>query len=120
MGRGFRPVAPAAGMAAVALLSTWAGAQPAGGPPGPERPSPSTSAPAPAGGSPQPEQPEQPPPAAPSMPAPPPDANDANMPFYRWPRATDDWFGARSKLEDAGVTVNSRLVADYSEVFQGG
>ena len=44
----------------------------------------------------------------------------AGLPYLQQPRATGDWFGLRRNLEDAGVMVNARLVADYSKVFQGG
>ncbi len=37
-----------------------------------------------------------------------------------WPRATDGWFGARQRLEEAGIAINARLAADYSKVFSGG
>jgi porin len=37
-----------------------------------------------------------------------------------WPHASDDLFGARSKLENAGVAFDVLLTADYSKNFQGG
>jgi porin len=39
---------------------------------------------------------------------------------FTWQHATDDPFGYRSKLENAGVTFDVLLTADYSKNFQGG
>src|SRR4051812_15086233 len=64
-----------------------------------------------------------PPPPQPEAPTPqtqPIGAAPAGLPFPQWPRATGEWFGLRRNLEDAGVMVNARLVADYSKVFLGG
>jgi porin len=64
-----------------------------------------------------------PPPPQPETPMPqmqPLGTEPANLPYLKQPRATGDWFGLRRNLEDAGVMVNARLVADYSKVFQGG
>src|SRR5271156_4695272 len=34
--------------------------------------------------------------------------------------ATDDWFGARSRLDAHGIDIEPYLIVDYSKVFMGG
>jgi porin len=70
-----------------------------------------------------PSAPWDPPEPQPEMPMPqmqPLGTAPAGLPYLQQPRTTGDWFGVRRNLEDAGVMVNARLVADYSQVFQGG
>ena len=47
-------------------------------------------------------------------------ALDADKSFLEWSHLTDDWFGLRPKLEDAGVTFTINLTADYTRVLSGG
>lgn len=63
--------------------------------------------------------------AAPTPAPPPPPAKregfgaDA-LPWWDWPRATGDWGGLRSGLEDAGVTIAGSFTLNWSSVFDGG
>jgi hypothetical protein len=40
--------------------------------------------------------------------------------WTRWTRATGDWGGARNALEEAGISFNGSLVADWGRVLSGG
>jgi porin len=41
-------------------------------------------------------------------------------PWTKWGRATGDWGGARTTLEDAGLTISGFFVFNWSSVFSGG
>lgn len=43
-----------------------------------------------------------------------------SKPWNEWSRATGDWGGARTSLEDAGLTINGSFTLDWSTVFSGG
>ena len=45
---------------------------------------------------------------------------DTNKPPREWQRATDDWFGLRPRLDDAGISFQGNLTLDYSRNFRGG
>lgn len=42
------------------------------------------------------------------------------LPITQWNRATGDWGGLRTRLEDVGLSINAENVLEYSEVFEGG
>ena len=42
------------------------------------------------------------------------------LPMTQWSRATGDWGGVRSRLEELGLTISAENVLEYSEVFDGG
>ena len=63
----------------------------------------------------------------PEKPVPPTDATDAVVrewfggdEWTAWTRATGDWGGARTALEEAGVSFNGSFVGDWGRVFSGG
>ncbi len=41
-------------------------------------------------------------------------------PWSTWSRATGDWAGARTRLEDSGISINGSLILDWSSVLDGG
>ncbi|MEM6553327.1 MAG: carbohydrate porin [Planctomycetota bacterium] len=41
-------------------------------------------------------------------------------PFTEWDRATGDWGGLRTSLEDSGITLDGEYTLEYSEVYDGG
>lgn len=66
-------------------------------------------------------------PAPPTPPAPP--ASDTpddprdwfgHRPLLSWERLTGDWGGARTRLEDAGLTISSSFLLDLSSAWSGG
>lgn len=60
------------------------------------------------------------PPPAP-VPAPPSDREwFGGLSWFEWSRATGDWGGVRTRLEDAGLSIGASLTHDWSYVFDGG
>lgn len=49
-----------------------------------------------------------------------PENSDLRRPFWEWQHVTDDWFGARPRLDDAGVIFDAEHVFDWSRVLHGG
>ena len=43
-----------------------------------------------------------------------------HKPWPQWSRATGDWAGTRTSLEDAGVKFSGSAVTEWSKVFRGG
>jgi porin len=43
-----------------------------------------------------------------------------SKPWWEWERATGDWGGMRTSLEDAGISIGAEYVAEYSAVLDGG
>ncbi len=62
------------------------------------------------------------PPAQPDTPAPGPSApaTPEGTPFWKWTRATGDWFGLRTALEDRGIAFTFSLTVDWSVNTVGG
>ena len=62
----------------------------------------------------------------PSVPEPqnPPLSNEKNVdtgkPFHEWQRITDDWFGLRPRLDDAGISIEIQLATEYAKNLMGG
>ncbi|MEM6391406.1 MAG: carbohydrate porin [Planctomycetota bacterium] len=48
------------------------------------------------------------------------DPAEALTSFIGWDRATGDWGGLRTQLEDTGIDVNGEYTIEYSEVYDGG
>ena len=44
----------------------------------------------------------------------------AQEPFWEWERATGDWGGARSRLEEHGLTLDGEYVVEWTSVWDGG
>jgi porin len=62
---------------------------------------------------------DQPPvPSAPTEAAEP--SNDQIRSFLDRDRLTGEWWGARTKLEDSGLTIGAEYIAEYSTVLSGG
>ncbi len=40
--------------------------------------------------------------------------------WWTWSRATGDWSGARTTLDDAGIVFEGSLISEWSDVFRGG
>lgn len=40
--------------------------------------------------------------------------------WWTWQRATGDWGGGRTALEDAGIVFSGSLISEWSDVFHGG
>ncbi|MBY0312899.1 MAG: carbohydrate porin [Phycisphaerales bacterium] len=59
-----------------------------------------------------------------AQPTPPPAPRDwfgeGGKPWWEWSRATGDWGGARTALEDAGLTIAGSFTLDWSSVWSGG
>ena len=100
-------------VAATTLLLLWAGTataqtapekKPAPGAPAKTPTSEEKKAPAPADA-------KKAPPAPPSAPG---------KPWTQWDRATGDWFGQRTKLEDKGVSIDARYTNEYTRLQTGG
>src|SRR5688572_17754503 len=51
-----------------------------------------------------------------------PSETDAAEPknFWQQDHLTGDWFGARTKLEEAGLTIDISLTAEWSQNWRGG
>ncbi|MCA9298894.1 MAG: carbohydrate porin, partial [Phycisphaerales bacterium] len=49
-----------------------------------------------------------------------PDDDAEATPWFQWERATGDWGGARTRLENAGVTIEASLIAEWYAVLDGG
>lgn len=45
---------------------------------------------------------------------------DSGKPWPQWSRATGDWGGVRTDLEDVGLTIGGFFVFNWSSVFSGG
>jgi porin len=43
-----------------------------------------------------------------------------HRPWWEWDRATGDWAGARTTLEDAGLTLAASYTFEWSSVYRGG
>jgi porin len=63
----------------------------------------------------RPAVPEAQPPAAPTA-----ATGDVGRPFWERQRATDDWFGARPRLEERGIGVNATLAVEAARSLVGG
>ncbi|MEM1212458.1 MAG: carbohydrate porin [Planctomycetota bacterium] len=46
--------------------------------------------------------------------------DESPVPYTEWDRATGDWNGLRTNLEDAGLSINGEYTLEYSAVYSGG